>query len=97
MAADLSTALPSLWTAIATVILLLGVVIWSGITGRRILHYTVVGAMLGAASGPLGLIPLYLNTPTITTRLMVAPPLAAVAVLMIAFGMVQSAQIHRPR
>ena len=45
-----------------------------------------VGAMLGAASGPFGLVPLYLNTPTITTRLMVAPPLAAVAVLMIAFG-----------
>ena len=48
IAADLSTVLPSLWTAIATVILLLGVVIWSGVTGRRILHYIVVIAMLGA-------------------------------------------------
>ena len=45
-----------------------------------------VGAMLGAATGPFGLVPLYLNTPTITTRLMVAPLLASVAVLMIAFG-----------
>lgn len=45
---DLSTALPTLWTAIATVLLLLGVVLWSGVTGRRTLHYIVVVAMLGA-------------------------------------------------
>jgi branched-chain amino acid transport system permease protein len=45
-----------------------------------------VGAMLGASTGPLGLVPLCINTPTITTRMMVAPPLASVAVLMIAFG-----------
>ncbi len=45
-----------------------------------------VGAMLGAATGPLGLVPLYMITPTITTRLMVVPALASVGVLMIAFG-----------
>ena len=45
-----------------------------------------VGAMLGASTGPLGLVPLCMNTPTITTRMMVAPALASVAVLMIAFG-----------
>ena len=72
--------------------------IFWGVTGSFAIRYAYlrrdldtsnapfVGAMLGAAAGPLGLVPLYMNTPTITTRLMVAPPLAAVAVLMIAFG-----------
>lgn len=45
-----------------------------------------VGAMLGASTGPLGLVPLCMTTPEITTRLMVVPTLAAVSVLMIAFG-----------
>ncbi len=45
-----------------------------------------VGAMLGASTGPFGLVPLCMNTPVLTTRLMVAPALASVAVLMIAFG-----------
>ena len=45
-----------------------------------------VGAMLGASTGPLGLVPLCMNTPELTTRLMVMPALASVAVLMIAFG-----------
>jgi branched-chain amino acid transport system permease protein len=45
-----------------------------------------VGAMLGASTGPLGLVPLCMNTPTITTRMMVAPAFASVGVLMIAFG-----------
>ncbi len=45
-----------------------------------------VGAMLGASTGPFGLVPLCMNTPVITTRLMVAPALSSVAVLMIAFG-----------
>lgn len=72
-------------------------IFWA-VTGSFIIRYaylrhdldtsnaSFVGAMLGASAGPFGLIFLYLNTPTITTRLMVAPPLASVAMLMIAFG-----------
>jgi branched-chain amino acid transport system permease protein len=45
-----------------------------------------VGAMLGASTGPFGLVPLCMNTPNITTRMLVAPTLASVGVLMIAFG-----------
>ena len=45
-----------------------------------------VGAMLGASTGPFGLVPLCMNTPALTTRLMVMPALASVGVLMIAFG-----------
>ncbi len=45
-----------------------------------------VGAMMGASTGPLGLVPLCLNTPTLTTRMMVFPTLASVGVLMIAFS-----------
>ncbi len=45
-----------------------------------------VGAMLGASTGPFGLVPLCMNTPTLTTRMMVVPALASVSVLMIAFG-----------
>jgi branched-chain amino acid transport system permease protein len=45
-----------------------------------------VGAMLGASTGPFGLVPLCMNTPTLTTRMMVFPTLASVGVLMIAFA-----------
>ncbi len=45
-----------------------------------------VGAMLGASTGPLGLVPLWMTTPEIGTRMMVVPTLASVSVLMIAFG-----------
>ena len=45
-----------------------------------------VGAMLGASTGPFGLVPLCINTPDLTTRFMVMPALASVGVLMIAFG-----------
>jgi branched-chain amino acid transport system permease protein len=45
-----------------------------------------VGAMLGASTGPFGLVPLCMNTPNLTTRMMVVPALASVGVLMIAFG-----------
>ncbi len=45
-----------------------------------------VGAMLGASTGPLGLVPLCMNTPTLTNRMMVFPTLASVGVLMIAFA-----------
>jgi branched-chain amino acid transport system permease protein len=40
------------------------------------------GAMVGAATGPVGLVPLWLNTPELTGRLIVLP--AIVAVLLIA-------------
>ena len=45
-----------------------------------------VGAMLGASTGPFGLVPLCMNTPTLTTRMMVFPTLASVGVLMVAFA-----------
>ena len=45
-----------------------------------------VGSMMGASTGPFGLVPLCINTPDITKRLLVAPALAAVAVLVIAFS-----------
>lgn len=45
-----------------------------------------VGSMLGASTGPFGLAPLCIYTPTITTRLMVFPTLASVGVVMLAFG-----------
>ena len=45
-----------------------------------------VGAMLGASTGPFGLVPLCMNTPNLTTRMMVFPALASVGVLMIAFS-----------
>jgi branched-chain amino acid transport system permease protein len=45
-----------------------------------------VGAMLGASTGPFGLILLCKNTPELTKRLMVAPALGSVGVLMIAFS-----------
>jgi len=44
------------------------------------------GAMLGASTGPLGLIFLWKNTPEIGKRLIVAPALASIGVLMIAFA-----------
>ena len=37
-----------------------------------------VGAMLGPSTGPLGLVPLCMNTPTLATRMMVFPALASV-------------------
>lgn len=45
-----------------------------------------VGSMLGASTGPVGLVPLCIYTPTITTRMMVLPTLGAIGVLMIAFA-----------
>jgi branched-chain amino acid transport system permease protein len=45
-----------------------------------------VGAMMGASTGPLGLVPLCMNTPTLTNRMMVFPSLASVGVLMVAFA-----------
>lgn len=45
-----------------------------------------VGSMLGAATGPIGLVPLWMNTPQITNRLMIVPTLAAVGVIAAAFA-----------
>ena len=46
----------------------------------------LVGSMLGASTGPLGLVPLWMKTPEITTRLMVFPTLATVGVFVMAFA-----------
>ena len=76
----------------------LGWAIFWGITGSILTRHAYLrrdldtsnasftGAMLGASTGPLGLIPLCRNTPVITKPLIVAPALASVGVLMIAFG-----------
>lgn len=45
-----------------------------------------VGSMVGAATGPLGLTPLWIKRPTITNRLMAIPTIGAVIVFMIAFA-----------
>ena len=45
-----------------------------------------VGAMLGASTGPFGLVPLCMRTPELTTRMQVFPTLASVGVLMMAFS-----------
>lgn len=45
-----------------------------------------VGSMLGAATGPFGLAPLWIKTPDIGARLLVIPPLAAVGVIAAAFA-----------
>lgn len=47
----------------------------------------LVGAMLGASTGPLGLLLLWKNTPEISTRLMVFPAFATVAVFIITFAL----------
>ena len=47
---------------------------------------TFVGAMLGAATGPVGLLPLWLRTPELTSRLIVFSGLAAVVLVAIAFA-----------
>lgn len=47
---------------------------------------TFVGAMVGAATGPFGLVPLWLRTPELTTRLIVLPAIAAVTLVAAAFA-----------
>jgi branched-chain amino acid transport system permease protein len=78
-----------------------GVIIWMifwGVVGsfairRRYLQHdldtsnaTFVGAMVGAAIGPVGLIPLWLRTPVLTKRLIVLPCIAAVVLIAGAFA-----------
>jgi branched-chain amino acid transport system permease protein len=78
-----------------------GVIIWMifwGVVGsivirRRYLHHDLdtsntvfVGAMVGAAIGPVGLIPLWLRTPELTNRLVVLPGIATVLLVAGAFS-----------
>lgn len=78
-----------------------GVIVWmiawgvigSSVTRRRYMHRdldtsntTFVGAMTGAALGPVGLIPLWATTPRITNALVVIPGLLAVALVAITFA-----------
>jgi len=46
----------------------------------------LVGSMLGAATGPVGLAVLWKKTPEITNRMMIFPSLATVGVFMLAFA-----------
>jgi len=46
----------------------------------------LVGSMLGASTGPIGLVPLWIKTPEITTRMMVLPTLATIGVFMLVFS-----------
>jgi len=46
----------------------------------------LVGSMLGAATGPVGLAVLWKKTPEITTRMMLVPTLATVGVFMLTFA-----------
>ena len=78
-----------------------GVIAWMivwGVAGsvairRRYLQHdldtsntTFVGAMLGAATGPVGLVPLWLKTPELTNRLIVLPAIGAVVLVAAAFA-----------
>ena len=68
-------------------------VIGSVVTRRRYLRHDLdtsnaplLGAMLGAATGPVGLIPLWLKTPEITNRLIVVSSILAVVLVAAAFS-----------
>ena len=68
-------------------------VIGSIATRRRYLQHdldtsnaSLLGAMLGAATGPIGLVPLWLKTPEITNRLIVVSSIAAVVLVAGAFA-----------
>jgi len=45
-----------------------------------------VGAMVGSGFGPVGLVPLWMKTPTITRHLQIWPTLAAVGLIAVSFG-----------
>jgi len=47
---------------------------------------TFVGSMLGAATGPFGLAPLWLKSPDLTNRYVVFPALGAVTLIAVAFA-----------
>ena len=78
-----------------------GVIVWMifwGVAGsillrRRYLHRDLdtsnagyVGAMTGAATGPVGLAPLWMVTPELTNRYIVIPTLGAVTLFAMAFA-----------
>ena len=84
-----------------TPVIFWGVVAWMIIWGtigslmlrRRYLQHDLdtsntvfVGAMVGAATGPLGLAPLWLKTPELTNRLIVFPVVGAVVLIAAAFA-----------
>jgi branched-chain amino acid transport system permease protein len=50
-----------------------------------------VGAMVGAATGPVGLVPLWLNTPELGNRLIVLPAIVAVLLVAGAFAIADPA------
>lgn len=79
------------WTVVAWMIF--WAVVGSFVTRRIYLkrdldtsNAAFVGSMLGAATGPFGLAPLWIKTPDIGARLLVIPPLAAVGLIMAAFA-----------
>ena len=49
-----------------------------------------VGSMLGAATGPVGLAPLWIKTPEVNKHLMVWPAVGAVTLIAFAFAFVFS-------
>ncbi len=68
-------------------------VLGSVVTRRRYLHRDLdttnanfTGAMLGAATGPIGLVPLWLRTPELTNRLIVLPAIGSVTLIAAAFA-----------
>ena len=68
-------------------------VVGSIVTRRIYLHRdldtsnaTFVGSMLGAATGPFGLAPLWIKSPELNQRYLLSPPLAAAALIGIAFA-----------
>ncbi len=79
------------WAAIAWMIV--WGVIGSLLIRRRYLHRdldtsntNIVGAFVGAATGPVGLIPLWMKTPVLTTRYIAIPALITIAVFMFVFA-----------
>jgi len=78
-----------------------GIIIWMivwGIAGSILLrkrylyrdldtsNANFVGAMMGAATGPVGLLPMWMRTPELNNRLIVLPTIAAVTLLAAAFA-----------
>ncbi len=68
-------------------------IIGSLVTRRRYLQHDLdtsntvfVGAMLGAATGPVGLVPLWMRTPELTNRLIVIPAIGTVVLIAAAFA-----------
>ncbi len=66
-------------------------------TGRKDIEYLhkdldtsnsiLVGAMVGAGFGPIGLVPLWMKTPDISRKLILIPAFVSVGIIMIAFAL----------